>query len=196
MTLGQRIQSARKAKNLTQKQLAELIGVVTGTIQQYELNKRQPRIEQLQKIADALDTSIQQLLGLGESSYPPEHSDKLIDLYIHGILHWINDRAYTPTEQANIKEHFSQILGRYKEVLSTIGNAKYSPEMEEKIQRLSEEGHDELIPVVKEQFFREVAKHQLQSLVAFANNLAWYIAKGNTTDFAPTYTEDDEPGQK
>ena len=71
VTLGQRIQSARKAKNLTQKQLAELIGVVTGTIQQYELNKRQPRIEQLQKIADALDTSIQQLLGLGESSSSP-----------------------------------------------------------------------------------------------------------------------------
>lgn len=54
MPIGQRIQEARKKAGYTQKELAEKIGVVTGTIQQYELGKRQPRIEQIQAIAAAL----------------------------------------------------------------------------------------------------------------------------------------------
>lgn len=63
MSLGKRIQAARKAKGITQKQLAELIGVVTGTVQQYELDKRQPRFEQLEKIANNLDVSVGYLQG-------------------------------------------------------------------------------------------------------------------------------------
>lgn len=63
MTLGERIKAARKPIGLTQKQLAEKIGVATGTIQQYELNKRQPRMGQLKKIADVLEVSIAELLG-------------------------------------------------------------------------------------------------------------------------------------
>ena len=49
MTLGKRIQLARKAKGFTQKQLAEAINAATGTIQQYELDKRQPRMEKYQQ---------------------------------------------------------------------------------------------------------------------------------------------------
>lgn len=54
MTIGQRIKEARKNAGLTQRELAEKSGTATGTIQQYELGKRQPRIEQLQAIASAL----------------------------------------------------------------------------------------------------------------------------------------------
>lgn len=54
MTIGQRIKEARKSAGLTQRELAEKSGTATGTIQQYELGKRQPRIEQLQAIASAL----------------------------------------------------------------------------------------------------------------------------------------------
>ena len=63
MTTGERIQTARKAKKLTQKQLADQLGVVSGTVQQYELGKRQPRIEQLQRIASVLGVSVEYLMG-------------------------------------------------------------------------------------------------------------------------------------
>lgn len=58
MTTGQIMQAIRKEKGYTQKQLAEKCGLATGTIQQYELNKREPRREQLQKIATALDVPL------------------------------------------------------------------------------------------------------------------------------------------
>lgn len=63
MTLGERIKQARKNKGFTQKTLGDLVGVVTGTIQQYELGKRQPRDEQLQRIASVLDVSVGYLQG-------------------------------------------------------------------------------------------------------------------------------------
>lgn len=58
MTIGEKIQTARKKAGLTQKKLGEQCGVVTGTIQQYELNKREPKIEQLRKIAAVLNIPV------------------------------------------------------------------------------------------------------------------------------------------
>lgn len=57
MTLGKRISAARKKEGLTQAQLAELCGVATITIQQYERDKREPRNGMVEKIASILKTS-------------------------------------------------------------------------------------------------------------------------------------------
>ena len=62
MNVGQRIQSVRKAKGFTQKQLGEIVGLATGTIQQYELGKREPNFENLQKIAEALGIKLGELM--------------------------------------------------------------------------------------------------------------------------------------
>ena len=63
MTIGQRIKEARKSAGLTQRELAEKAGTATGTIQQYELGKRQPRIEQFQAIADVLNVDVNWLMN-------------------------------------------------------------------------------------------------------------------------------------
>lgn len=55
MTIGQRIQAARKKEGLTQAQLAERCNLATITIQQYERDKREPRYEQLKSIAKNLN---------------------------------------------------------------------------------------------------------------------------------------------
>ena len=54
MTVGENIQKIRKDMGLTQKELAEKVGVATITIQQYERNVRVPKIETLSKIGAAL----------------------------------------------------------------------------------------------------------------------------------------------
>lgn len=61
MTVGQKIKIARKNAGQTQKELAEKAGMATGTIQQYELEKRQPRLEHLQRIANALEVPVTDL---------------------------------------------------------------------------------------------------------------------------------------
>lgn len=58
MTTGDRIKKARKNAGLTQKQLAEKIGVAEITIRQYETNKRLPKNKDItSKLADVLHVS-------------------------------------------------------------------------------------------------------------------------------------------
>lgn len=63
MTIGERIKTARKAAGLTQAQLAEKSTVAAISIHQYEAGKREPRIEQVQRIADALRLPVSSLVG-------------------------------------------------------------------------------------------------------------------------------------
>lgn len=64
MTIGEQIRTIRKHLGLTQKELGKLSNTSETTIKQYELGKRQPRIEQLQKIAYALGGSISDIFVL------------------------------------------------------------------------------------------------------------------------------------
>lgn len=66
---GAKLRRLRKQKNLTQKQLANLIGVQHTIISFYELNERIPSPDVLVKIASVFHVSTDYLLGLekGES---------------------------------------------------------------------------------------------------------------------------------
>lgn len=64
MTIGKQIRYVRKHLGLTQKELGRLSGTSETTIKQYEAEKRQPRIEQLQKIAYALGGSVSDIFLL------------------------------------------------------------------------------------------------------------------------------------
>lgn len=68
MNIGSRIKEIRKAAGLTQSQLAELSGVAAITIRQYELGKRKPRMDQLERIASALGTTIDGIIGWKEAN--------------------------------------------------------------------------------------------------------------------------------
>lgn len=63
MDLGARIKSIRKERKLTQKELANKAGIATITLQQYERGVREPKLEQIQKIASALGVSIGEMLA-------------------------------------------------------------------------------------------------------------------------------------
>lgn len=58
-TVGARIKEARLAKNMTQAELAEQLGVTYQNIGQWENGKRTPRLETLEKIAEALGISME-----------------------------------------------------------------------------------------------------------------------------------------
>ena len=51
MKIGEKIRAFRELKGLTQEQLGKLSGINGGTIRKYELGIRNPKQEQLIKIA-------------------------------------------------------------------------------------------------------------------------------------------------
>jgi len=68
MTFGERVKSYRKAKGMTQEALAKAIGVSKTTITGYELGNREPDVEKIKMIANALGVTGDDLLGTGFSA--------------------------------------------------------------------------------------------------------------------------------
>ena len=58
MNTGEIIKYFRLARNMTQEQLAQDAEISFSTLRKYEANKRNPKYEQLSKIADALGISV------------------------------------------------------------------------------------------------------------------------------------------
>ena len=61
MTTAERIKAARKNAGLTQKQLADKLGISPVGITQWETGVRKPKAETLKRLADALDVPIMEL---------------------------------------------------------------------------------------------------------------------------------------
>lgn len=63
MRFAECLQSIRKSEKVTQLQLAEIIGVDRTTVAKYETGAREPDLETLCKLAEALNVSTDELLG-------------------------------------------------------------------------------------------------------------------------------------
>lgn len=82
MTLGQNIQTARKAKGMSQEALAERIGISRQALGRWEKDTALPGLDNLQALAAELGTGVDALLGAqAESSAAPAVTlDALRDL--------------------------------------------------------------------------------------------------------------------
>lgn len=129
MTTGQIMQAIRKERGYTQKQLAEKCGLATGTIQQYELNKREPRREQLQKIATVLDVPLYELMGFdGSIRVNPNPERERLDTEAEELIkQQASGESLTKEEQKKIadyiertKESFSRLHESVKSIKNTI----------------------------------------------------------------------------
>jgi transcriptional regulator with XRE-family HTH domain len=58
---GEILKQLRRSKNLTQKQLGELVGVTDSAIRLFETNKRSPSYTTLKNLAEVLEVTIEYL---------------------------------------------------------------------------------------------------------------------------------------
>lgn len=72
MTVGEKIQAIRKEKGLSQKDLAKILKIAPGTIQQYEAGKRKVTVEKLMDIAFALEVPADRLIPHNKTCLPSE----------------------------------------------------------------------------------------------------------------------------
>lgn len=61
---NENLKAARERKNMTQKEVADNIGVAKSTYSLYESGNREPNVQTIKKIADTLNISADDLLGL------------------------------------------------------------------------------------------------------------------------------------
>jgi len=72
--VGERIKNRRKVLDLSQDELAELASLNRVTVAKYESGKVEPGAQALSRIADALETSVDALLGRTAPDEPDEEA--------------------------------------------------------------------------------------------------------------------------
>src|SRR6266849_5468745 len=65
---GQRLAALRRGKDLSQSQLADLLGTTRKMIDYYERRAGNPSLDFIQRAAEALDVSVAELLGSESNS--------------------------------------------------------------------------------------------------------------------------------
>lgn len=87
LTFGEKIKEARKQKNLTQRQLADLIGAAHNSISDWENNKNKPDPDTIELLCGVLKITPNYLLASMEDDFSPREKGiikKYRDLDTHG----------------------------------------------------------------------------------------------------------------
>lgn len=80
MTLGQQVMALRKKKGLSQADLGKAVGTSGDIIGRYERDEVKPSIEVAVKIADALDISLDYLVGKTKMELDADSLRRLEDI--------------------------------------------------------------------------------------------------------------------
>lgn len=118
-----RIKELRKEKGISLKELGNEIGISSATLSRYETDKRNPKIENWQKLADYFQVPVPYLMGTSD------HRDGL-DLWAEhsGYSMESIQKEIDRLEKANRfnNENRQQRIGQAIENLSSNGNDEYS----------------------------------------------------------------------
>ena len=75
----ERLKQLRKEKRMTQIQLAQALGVSSGTVAMWETGKRKPQFETLNKLCDLFDQHLSYLIGSSDTPTPETRTEEDID---------------------------------------------------------------------------------------------------------------------
>ena len=68
LKIGEKIKFLRKAGNITQEELAEMLGVSCQSVSRWELGTCYPDMELLPELAEIFHSSVDSLLGIDDSA--------------------------------------------------------------------------------------------------------------------------------
>lgn len=109
--IGKRINSFRKAKKITQKDLGHMIGKSESTIQKYEAGKIDIPLPILQKISDVLGINATDLVDLGAAAIYRDFGNQLADQAQKELARISNEvfRAKGVNHLRRIKEYYETL---------------------------------------------------------------------------------------
>lgn len=97
MTLADRLKELRKENNMTQNELAKMLDMAKGTVAMWEMGKRNPGFEALEKMSEIFDRRVDYILGTSDDPASP----KLSDADIEQLGRW------------QTEEDFSEVVMKY-----------------------------------------------------------------------------------
>ena len=110
MAFAERLKELRKQAHLTQVELAKRLGIGQSSYADWERGKKKPTQENLVKIAQILDVSIDYLVGNSE-----EKSDELDNIE---LLFRMNSRVLTEEEKETFKKELIEFMEERKKAFN------------------------------------------------------------------------------
>lgn len=106
--VGNQIKKYRTKKGISQKEMANIIGIPYSTYSNYENNNREPSLETLQKIADALGCGLVALMGIDEYKKTEEYKTGMrsVDAY-DGVLALLKN-IYGNVQEKDIQQEYGE----------------------------------------------------------------------------------------
>jgi transcriptional regulator with XRE-family HTH domain len=108
MSLGRRLRTLRKNNNLTQQSLADIVGVSRIYIQALESNRRMPSMKLLQRLAEALETSVTDIVEDIPGRNTKMHLDDVLSSGEVDV--WYRTRKLTESELRRVDRVISAVL--------------------------------------------------------------------------------------
>lgn len=144
MTVGERIKAARKQAGLTQKELAERLGLSFQAIAQWENNLRKPKLETLRKFAAALSVDVWEFI---EDSRVEYDSVEDFDLDYRNMMEFLE--KYPKGEVVQRPDGVEYYKDRNRHELEMVYN------------RLNDVGQEKAVERIRE--LAEIPKYQRQT---------------------------------
>ncbi|PCR82270.1 transcriptional regulator [Streptococcus salivarius] len=108
MEFSERLKELRKQAHLTQVELASKLGIVQSSYADWERGKKKPTQDNLVKIAQVLNVSVDYLVGISE-----EKSDELDNI---DLLFRMNSKGLTEEEKAVFKKELIEFMEERKKL--------------------------------------------------------------------------------
>ncbi len=112
----ERIIGLLNERGITQKELASAIGISTGNVSDWKIGRAKPSVDVLVKIADYFGVTVDYLVGRSEV----RNLDGFTEVQDSGVIRWLNDRLFSAPEQKALKDHFLDMLTKYKMLLNEL----------------------------------------------------------------------------
>lgn len=139
--LGERIKTLRIKRKISQKALAERLGITQAALSNYEKGTRQPSIDQLVSIAKGFNTSVDYLLGISNvetldddvkaiSNYTGLSDDAIEDLsninticqfnkfpfdFFNSVIKFLYSNSYTIIDYFDNLSEFNKLFNLYSD---------------------------------------------------------------------------------
>lgn len=165
--MTERVFELIREKGIKQKDLADALGISTGNISDWKSGRARPSIDVLEKLAEYFHVSIDYLSGRTDC----RDMDDLIATYETGVSRWIRDRAFNYEQQCILKEHYFELLVRYKEIINALANASYSAEF--RTLRASKASYEEFV-----QAAMEAVRTQIRAALGWTVTFPCFFYKG------------------
>lgn len=182
--IGNRIKERRLELDLTLQDVANAISVNKSTIQRYESGSiKSVKLPVIESIAEYLTVSSSWLLGESEIKKHSEEYERvthLTNIYFRSIMKWSEDKLFSEQEAINIREHFSELLFRYKEITTRMSSANinWKHSKDSFIELYKNKSEQE----IKELFFKNELDQELENIKIWIDEFPNRMSNPNKND--------------